>query len=269
MPAEPAVAETLYFEHAGSELRRGLNLIRLAALLRRQPLSLRSGFSIAPLRPALGGAACRHAGAHRLGLGPQRLADHQSRHRPQPFSRSSGRLAARADGGDERAVAVDRAGFAAARMRRSRPSPKNSRATRGHGSCSASALRIPTRIGRTQHWTEFLTRLRGGRAERCSWSAAKRTCARARFHCAAAPAPPPSTPAISTLIEAAGLLAPCRSLRRPEFRPDESRRRRRHRCVRAVRLDAGLDLFEIHPCHRAGRRSGARRHARGFHPRRY
>ena len=35
LAAEPAVAETLYFAHAGSELRRGLNLIRLAALLRR------------------------------------------------------------------------------------------------------------------------------------------------------------------------------------------------------------------------------------------
>ncbi len=36
LAAEPCVAETVYFEHAGSELRRGLNLIRLAALLRRR-----------------------------------------------------------------------------------------------------------------------------------------------------------------------------------------------------------------------------------------
>jgi heptosyltransferase-2 len=35
LAAEPAVAETLYFEHSGSELRRGINLIRLVALLRR------------------------------------------------------------------------------------------------------------------------------------------------------------------------------------------------------------------------------------------
>ena len=33
--AEPAVAETIYFEHSGSELKRGVNLIRLVALLRR------------------------------------------------------------------------------------------------------------------------------------------------------------------------------------------------------------------------------------------
>ncbi len=35
LAAEPSVAETIYFEHAGSELRRGLNLIRLVALLRK------------------------------------------------------------------------------------------------------------------------------------------------------------------------------------------------------------------------------------------
>ncbi len=33
--AEPAVAETIYFEHSGSELRRGINLLKLVALLRR------------------------------------------------------------------------------------------------------------------------------------------------------------------------------------------------------------------------------------------
>jgi heptosyltransferase II len=36
LAAEPGVAETIYFQHAGSELRRGVNLIRLAALLRRR-----------------------------------------------------------------------------------------------------------------------------------------------------------------------------------------------------------------------------------------
>lgn len=36
LAAEPAVAETVYFEHFGSELQRGVNLIRLVALLRRR-----------------------------------------------------------------------------------------------------------------------------------------------------------------------------------------------------------------------------------------
>ena len=36
LAGEPCIAETVYFEHSGSELRRGLNLIRLIALLRRR-----------------------------------------------------------------------------------------------------------------------------------------------------------------------------------------------------------------------------------------
>lgn len=36
LAAEPSVAEVIYFEHSGSELRRGINLIRLVALLRRK-----------------------------------------------------------------------------------------------------------------------------------------------------------------------------------------------------------------------------------------
>lgn len=36
LAAEPCIAETLYFEHSGSELRRGLNLIRLIALFRQR-----------------------------------------------------------------------------------------------------------------------------------------------------------------------------------------------------------------------------------------
>jgi heptosyltransferase-2 len=36
LAAEPGVAETIYFRHAGSELERGINLIRLSLLLRRR-----------------------------------------------------------------------------------------------------------------------------------------------------------------------------------------------------------------------------------------
>jgi ADP-heptose:LPS heptosyltransferase len=38
LQAEPTVAATVYFQHSGSELQRGVNLIRLVALLRRQRL---------------------------------------------------------------------------------------------------------------------------------------------------------------------------------------------------------------------------------------
>jgi heptosyltransferase-2 len=70
LAAEPSVAETIYFEHAGSELRRGLNLIRLAALLRQK--RFRSIWILdRTTRPAL---AARLAGIPErigLGLGPQ------------------------------------------------------------------------------------------------------------------------------------------------------------------------------------------------------
>jgi heptosyltransferase II len=66
LAAEPAVAATIYFEHAGSELRRGLNLIRLVALLRRN--RFRTIWILdRTTRPAL---AARLAGIpERIGLG--------------------------------------------------------------------------------------------------------------------------------------------------------------------------------------------------------
>src|SRR5262249_58196722 len=72
LQAEPCIEDTLYFEHAGSELRRGVNLIRLAALLRQQDLA-----SIwildRTIRPALAAALARIPKRIGLGLGPQRL----------------------------------------------------------------------------------------------------------------------------------------------------------------------------------------------------
>lgn len=72
LAAEPAVAATLYFEHAGSELKRGVNLLRLAALLRRR--KFRAIWILdRTTRPAL---AARLAGIPErigLGLGAQRL----------------------------------------------------------------------------------------------------------------------------------------------------------------------------------------------------
>ena len=70
LAAEPGIAETVYFEHSGSELKRGINLIRLVALLRRN--RFRSIWILdRTLRPAL---AARLAGIPErigLGLGPQ------------------------------------------------------------------------------------------------------------------------------------------------------------------------------------------------------
>ena len=70
LAAEPAVAETIYFEHTGSELRRGLNLIRLMALLRRQRFSA-IWILDRTTRPALAALLAGIPERIGLGLGPQ------------------------------------------------------------------------------------------------------------------------------------------------------------------------------------------------------
>jgi heptosyltransferase II len=70
LASEPRVAATVYFQHAGSELRRGINLVRLVALLRRHRLC-----SIwildRTIRPALAAALAGIPERIGLGLGPQ------------------------------------------------------------------------------------------------------------------------------------------------------------------------------------------------------
>jgi lipopolysaccharide heptosyltransferase II len=71
LAAEPYVATTVYFQHAGSELQRGLNLVRLVALLRRH--RLRSIWILdRTIRPALAAALAGIPERIGLGLGPQR-----------------------------------------------------------------------------------------------------------------------------------------------------------------------------------------------------
>jgi heptosyltransferase-2 len=72
LAADPSVAETIYFEHGGSELKRAANLIKLAALLRWQ------GFTSAwildrTLRPALAAWLAGIPERIGLGLGAQKL----------------------------------------------------------------------------------------------------------------------------------------------------------------------------------------------------
>jgi heptosyltransferase II len=72
LTAEPSVAETIYFEHAGSELRRGINLIRLAVLLRRS--RFRTLWILdRTIRPALAATIAGLPERIGLGLGAQRL----------------------------------------------------------------------------------------------------------------------------------------------------------------------------------------------------
>jgi heptosyltransferase-2 len=66
LAADPSVAETIYFEHDGSELKRAVNLVKLAALLRWQRFG-KVWILDRTLRPAL---AARLAGIpQRIGLG--------------------------------------------------------------------------------------------------------------------------------------------------------------------------------------------------------
>jgi heptosyltransferase II len=72
LAADPCVAETIYFEHGGSELERAMNMIKLAALLRWQAFG-QVWILDRTLRPAL---AAKVAGIPQrigLGLGAQRL----------------------------------------------------------------------------------------------------------------------------------------------------------------------------------------------------
>jgi lipopolysaccharide heptosyltransferase II len=72
LAAEPAVGETVYFEHAGSELQRGINLLRLAALLRRS--RFRSIWILdRTTRPALAAKLAGIPDRIGLGLGAQRF----------------------------------------------------------------------------------------------------------------------------------------------------------------------------------------------------
>lgn len=72
LAAEPGVAETIYFTHRGSELQRGINLVRLAALLRRN--RFRSIWILdRTIRPAIAAALAGIPERIGLGLGPQKF----------------------------------------------------------------------------------------------------------------------------------------------------------------------------------------------------
>jgi heptosyltransferase-2 len=72
LQAEPCVADVAYFDHGGSELRRGLHLARLTMLLRRARFR-RVWILDRTVRPALAAALAGVPQRIGLGLGPQRL----------------------------------------------------------------------------------------------------------------------------------------------------------------------------------------------------
>jgi heptosyltransferase II len=70
--SEPSVDETIYFDHAGSELRRGINLIRLVALLRRNRFHT-LWILDRTMRPALAAMLAGIPERIGLGFGAQRM----------------------------------------------------------------------------------------------------------------------------------------------------------------------------------------------------
>jgi heptosyltransferase-2 len=71
LAAESSVAETLYFQHSGSELRRGLNMLLLIARLRRRRFQ-QIWILDRTLRPAVAATLAGIPERIGLGLGPQR-----------------------------------------------------------------------------------------------------------------------------------------------------------------------------------------------------
>ncbi len=71
LAAEPSIAQTIYFEHAGSELQRGFNLLRLARLLRQGRFSA-VWILDRTVRPAVAAMLAGVPERIGLGLGAQR-----------------------------------------------------------------------------------------------------------------------------------------------------------------------------------------------------
>jgi len=72
LAAEQSISETIYFEHGGSEFKRGVNLIKLTALLRRHRFHA-VWILDRTLRPALAAALAGTPQRIGLGLGAQKL----------------------------------------------------------------------------------------------------------------------------------------------------------------------------------------------------
>jgi lipopolysaccharide heptosyltransferase II len=72
LQAEPCIAQTLYFQHGGTQWRRGINTARLAGLLRRQRFR-KVWILDRTLRPAIAALLAGIPARIGVGLGPQRL----------------------------------------------------------------------------------------------------------------------------------------------------------------------------------------------------
>ena len=195
LAAEPAVAETVYFEHSGSELQRGVNLLRLAALLRRG--KFRSIWILdRTIRPALAATLAGIPERIGLGLGPQRLfitnpgIDHSHFH-DQPIDWLRALMAAMkvpliSTEPDLHLPDATLAGVAERFKACARPW-----IALGIGASH------PDKDWPDQHWAEFVACCAAAPPARCSWSAARPILRVRRILSPKAWARPPSMRAIS------------------------------------------------------------------------
>ena len=156
LTAEPSVGEVIYFEHQGSELARGINLVQLVALMRARKFQ-RIWILDRTIRPA--SPPC--SPASRSGSGRATAAappDHQCGDRSAPFQGTGDGLAARADESMNVPVASTEPDLKL--PERCSPASRRAIRRRGRGSCSRSAARIRPRTGRTRIMRRCSTALR-------------------------------------------------------------------------------------------------------------
>ena len=252
LAAEPRVAATVYFQHAGSEMQRGINLVRLVALLRRH--RLQSIWILdRTIRPALAAALAGIPERIGLGLGPQSafitndgIGQEHFHDHPIDWLRAL--------------MAAMKVPLASTEPDLQVPTPVLSAVREKFAQFARPWIAVgigashPDKDWPDATWCEFLRALRtpgtvclvGGPAND----------ARAGKFISACGSGQIVNACDLRLIEPAALLR----LADLFVGAAQPRRRWRHRSLRPVRLDPGTDLFEIHPRHRAGGRPLPWRH---------
>ncbi len=250
LQAEPCIGEVAYFEHHGSEILRGFHLARLVALMRSRNFQ-RIWILDRTLRPAL---AARMAGIpERIGPGDgaQRWLITNSGIEEEHFRKLVQ---------DWLRIFLESMNVPVPSTEPDLKLPPALLAEIGQRYAALPRPWIVLGLGGSHpekdwadaSWAAFLDTLRrqtagsvfliggAGNSERAAGLIAHSTGAATVNACDL------------SIVEAAALLRLADLFVGPEFRPDESRGRRRDAGIRSVRLDARARLFAVHPRDRAG-----------------
>ena len=261
--AEPAVAETIYFQHSGSELQRGINLMRLVALLRRRHFQ-KIWILDRTIRPAL--AAFLAGIPERIGVGltaQRRFITNtgipQSHFHDFPIEWL---VQLMADMGvpfttTEPGLRIPSETLAAIGERfAGAPRP---------WFVLGIAASHPDKDWSAAYWQELLSHLRKIAASTVFLIGCTANSARADSLVASTSGVAQPNQCLRPETDRGdGIARPRRFVHRHGFRSAQSRGRRLHRRVRLFRLHPGSEILEIHPPDRAGGRAGAGRHGADF-----